>query len=521
MLAKTVTGKAGEVSRRLRGLTLLGAATAAAGVVGLTAPAPTANAIDVTIDPTITTGPLMGLVAGLGITTIPIPVGALGIDNLVLQLANTTAEPVNLNDTVNAVPMKTRLQQLPLCALGGTGLAGNCRVVPVIASGTGAVAMVDAYRAMIASAQGNTPEGYTQLIAGQTNLGLVLVNDLLRPNGGFYTRFPFLAGLFGVDTTIPPIGQPTGERSGVILNPALIDATWAYDPSSDFPVTLNPFSLTNTLLAALPLNLLGGTELVASFGTDPATATGNDAINAIVAGFGTTIIGGLAPSPGTAGSTSWVTVVPDNLPILEPLRLPVQILNYIATQAGEVPLLKTPFADALQPAFKILVNIGYPDVVTPADIANDPATYGDYAPYDRTFGLSATTTPFLSERPLSFEELLRVPGDLVGALITGFQDAFPPPALEQEPAAVTPPAAATPQVTATAARTETATDPVPAKPGNRRPGRPAPDQSAPQDQAAQPRAAAVSAARADDSSGPQHTAGQSAARKAGSARGSR
>ena len=517
MLARTVTGKAGEVSKRLRGLTLLGAATAAAAVVGLTAPAPAANATDVTIDPTITTGPLMGLVAGLGITTIPIPVGALGIDNLVLQLANTTAEPVNLNDTVNAVPMKTRLQQLPLCALGGTGLAGNCRVVPVIAAGTGAVAMIDAYRAMIASAQGNTPEGYTQLIAGQTNLGLVLVNDLLRPNGGFYTRFPFLARLLGVDTTIPPIGQPTGERSGVILNPALIDATWAYDPSSDFPVTLNPFSLTNTLLAALPLNLLGGTELVASFGTDPATATGNDAINAIVAGFGTTIIGGLAPSPGTAGSTSWVTVVPDNLPILEPLRLPVQILNYIATLAGEVPLLKTPFADALQPAFKILVNIGYPDVVTPADIANDPATYGEYAPYDRTFGLSAITTPFLSERPLSFEELLRVPGDVVGALITGFQDAFPPPLFEQEPAAVTPPAAATPQVTATVARAETASDPAPAKPVSRRPARSTPAAA----QVTEQKPAAATAARSADTTVSPSADSPTVTRKAASARASR
>ncbi|MFM8598886.1 MAG: hypothetical protein ACKOB8_07760 [Mycobacterium sp.] len=410
-----------------RRLILLSAATAAAGAATLTGPAPAATAADVTIDPTITTGPLMGLIAGLGVTSVPITVGSLGIDNLVLQLANTAADPVSLNDAVNAVPMKTRLQQLPLCALGGTGLAGNCRVVPVIATGPGGVAMIDAYRAMIASAQGNTPAGYTELIPGQTNLGLVLVSDPLRPNGGLYTRFRFIADLFGIDTSIPPIGQPTGQRSGVILNPALVDATWAYNPLSDFPVTLNPFALLNSLMAGLPTNLLGGSELVASFGTDPTTATGNAATNAILAGFGGTVIGGFAPAPGTAGSTSWVTLAPDDLPILEPLRLPARILNYIASLAGEVGQLKTPFADALQPAFEILVNIGYPDVVTPADIAADPTTYGNYAPYERTFGLSATSTPFLSEQPLTVGELLRVPGDVVGALVTGFQNAFPPP----------------------------------------------------------------------------------------------
>lgn len=439
-----------------RRLILLSAAAAAAGAATLTGPAPVANATDVTIDPTITTGPLMGLIAGLGVTSVPITVGSLGIDNLVLQLANTAADPVSLNDAVNAVPMKTRLQQLPLCALGGTGLAGNCRVVPVIATGRGGVAMIDAYRAMIASAQGNTPAGYSELIPGQTNLGLVLVSDPLRPNGGLYTRFEFIADLFGIDTSIPPIGQPTGERSGVILNPALVDATWAYNPLSDFPVTLNPFSLLNSLMAGLPTNLLGGSELVASFGTDPTTATGNDATNAILAGFGGTVIGGLAPAPGTAGSTSWVTLAPDDLPILEPLRLPARILNYIATLAGEVGQLKTPFADALQPAFEILVNIGYPDVVTPADIAADPATYGNYAPYERTFGLSATSTPFLSEQPLTVGELLRVPGDVVGALITGFQDAFPPPVTTRSQRPVNPSVRSAPQA-ARVARSRSAT----------------------------------------------------------------
>ena len=95
--------------------------------------------------------------------------------------------------------------------------------------------------------------------------------------------------------------------------------------------------------------------------------------------------------------------------------------------------LGTPLADALQPAFKILVNTGYTDVITPDElndcatgcgVGETPKTYADlgYTAYDRSFLTSGDYTTFLSQAPLTPQEWLQVPGDVVKALIGGFTD---------------------------------------------------------------------------------------------------
>jgi hypothetical protein len=107
------------------------------------------------------------------------------------------------------------------------------------------------------------------------------------------------------------------------------------------------------------------------------------------------------------------------------------------------------FADALQPAFEILVNIGYSDVITPNNLnscavkCNTPAdaqTYAQlgYSAYDRSFLTPSVTEPFLSVNPLTPAEWLQVPGDVVRALLTGFSDVFFPPAPATPPASVLP-----------------------------------------------------------------------------------
>jgi len=245
-----------------------------------------------------------------------------------------------------------------------------------------------------------------------TNQALLYLRNPLRPNGGIGPRFAPIFNLFGLDSTLPAAGVNTGI-SGMGLNTATLDVTWAYDLFSDFPVTLNPFSLVNSLLTVLPVNLAGGVALEAL----DITAAGVNV--ASVLGILNRLTAGVA---GIGDGQAWYgTLLPNDLPILEPLRLPSRVINAVfGTDLG------TPFADALQPAFKILVNTGYSDVVTPADIEADPALAADYQPYDRTFLTSATPEPFLSVNPLTPAEWLQVPGDVVKALIGGFASVFVP-----------------------------------------------------------------------------------------------
>ena len=122
------------------------------------------------------------------------------------------------------------------------------------------------------------------------------------------------------------------------------------------------------------------------------------------------------------GGPSTSRLVPNDLPLVEPLRLPSRIINLLT--GWDLP---TPIADAFEPAAKILANIGYTDVVTPTDLANNPALVAaGYQPYDRTFSPAELSipTPLYSRLPLTFDEYLRVPGDVLTALIVGIVDSI-------------------------------------------------------------------------------------------------
>ncbi len=90
--------------------------------------------------------------------------------------------------------------------------------------------------------------------------------------------------------------------------------------------------------------------------------------------------------------------------------MPAQALGLLTGQD-----INTPLADALEPMLKILVNIGYNDVVTPADLAANPALNALYDPYDRTLKQMHVPTLFGTET-LTRAELARLPGDLIAAL---------------------------------------------------------------------------------------------------------
>ena len=264
---------------------------------------------------------------------------------------------------------------------------------------------------MRSSAAGDTWDGYDPLEpaspTNQTNLILALLLNPGRANGGALARLADVAGWFGIDTVTPPAGAVPGP--GIRLNTLTVDATWAYQPASDFPVTLNPFSVANSLFAFLPTNLLGGFSVQGS------------SVTAVVANLAAFVAGSALGTPPT-GSAFYLTLVPNDLPLVEPLRLPSRIINLLT--GWDLP---TPIADAFEPAAKILANIGYTDVVTPTDLADNPALVAQgLQPYDRTFDPAELSipTPLYSRLPLTFDEYLRVPGDVLTALIVGIVDSI-------------------------------------------------------------------------------------------------
>ena len=389
--------------------------------VAVTVGAPAARA-DVDFG-AVTTGPLFAAAAALGVDTVVIQdVDVIG--DITLNLAWSPAIPPVLGDAVNAYPfggfnpLGAAFKRQPGGTLGAVILAG---------SGLSAYNAGLAYEALLASAGGATPPGYTPLVpsgrvssltgepctAGPTcvqgtnitNLAVLQVNNPGTPNGGLYARFGPILSLFGVNPV--SAGGESASTTGVAVNAATIGLGLGYNALSDFPVTLNPFSLVNSLLATvLPTYLLGGGTLA------------GDSDDLLY-----TRLGLLATL--NVASTSYSTFAPDDLPLLEPLRLPARLINGVLGAIGVPLTLPTPLADALEPALEILVNTGYTDVVTPTDGGT----------YNRTYRQSGDYVPLLSQAPLTPAEWLQVPGDVARALFTGFGDVFFPSA---PPASVMP-----------------------------------------------------------------------------------
>lgn len=114
---------------------------------------------------------------------------------------------------------------------------------------------------------------------------------------------------------------------------------------------------------------------------------------------------------GSAPNTHYFTL-PQDLPLLQPLRLPAEVLSKLSGKP--VP---TPLADALQPALKILVNLGYTDV----EPTND---------YNRALNDAGTPTPFFTLPDLTLAQWAAVPRAVLTALVDGFATNFAPSALK-------------------------------------------------------------------------------------------
>ena len=455
-------GSTNRAARRGRGMRRVKTA-AAAGIVaaamatGLATP-PEANAViaaDVTVDPVYTAGTLAALLNFIGNAFPGTSIGGGIYDSGPPQSLNVSIETVQsgfqilINAHLNLdyiSPGDTAYLYNTLAAIPQPGCSGtyasNCRYATMLATSGATLNLATAYQTQIASVRdGVTPAGFIPFTAApnsteakptQTNQVLIFLQNPLRPNGGFYARFPDLAEFLGIDPAMPAAGTYKSADNKIALNTQTIDATWAYDPAGDFPEVFNIFAIANSLSAALPLNLAGGLASYVLADSTGKAATPTD-IGLNLAALLQVTVGGLpAPIgsltlPMTPGKGYYATLVPNQLPIFTGLRLPALAINALLGAVGAPFRLGTPLSDALEPATKILVNIAYDDVVTPEMIADDPATYGNYKPYDRTFLTSGITTPFGSVDPLTPEERAEVPGDVWHALVDGFKTQFEKP----------------------------------------------------------------------------------------------
>nr|WP_255525340.1 PE-PPE domain-containing protein [Mycolicibacterium sp. BK634] len=205
---------------------------------------------------------------------------------------------------------------------------------------------IDILAAAIAEqvAAGNTATvfGYSQsaiissLIMSQlpadTPVNFVLVGNEMNPNGGMLSRFPGL--------NLPSLGLPfygaTPENAFPTTN-----YTLEYDGFADFPrYPLNVLSVLNAGMGIIFVH------------TKYAQLTQQQVDTAIAL-------------PTTDPTQKYYIIPTENLPLLEPLRL--------------IPVIGNPIADLLQPALKVIVNLGYGDPQygwSNEGFANQQTTFG-------------------------------------------------------------------------------------------------------------------------------------------------
>lgn len=162
------------------------------------------------------------------------------------------------------------------------------------------------------------------------NLHFVLLENLNNPDGGIFTRFP----------DNPFMSLPATPSD----SPYTTDIyNFEYSGASDFPkYPLNLLAVSNSMMGYVYLHPYLITGYPSSW--DPSSMA--DAVK-------------LPMSEGYDGDTSIYLIPTMNLPLLEPIR--------------QFPLFGPAMADMMQPALRVLIDLGY-DRADPADIAT-PASW--------------------------------------------------------------------------------------------------------------------------------------------------
>jgi hypothetical protein len=330
--------------------------------------------------------------------------GVNGVLNEVLDrlVANPLLDPLGL--------LTGQLRNLINGLTSGIPDVIDVRVPVTIGIGMGAFAAAMSYEKVLEQLKfqpgGSQYAGLDPLLGSLTILPMVLINNPGRPDGGMFARFGPLAALFGINTVNPHtqatsdgLGVPilgTGVTLGAAnLLPILVDATYEYQPLSDFASWPNPFTLGNNLGAALmPTYMLRGLSL--------------DGIGDQVLGQVKDLVEESVLTGNPLALNVYLTLHSATSPSLEPLYLASDLLNLVGL--GPLAAIPMKLANALAPAINTLVNVGYANTTRNPD-----------GTYTRDFTNAGTETPFLSFPDLDFG---KVPGDVINQLVGGFTKEF-------------------------------------------------------------------------------------------------
>lgn len=373
----------------------------------------------------ITAGPPFSLLKFLGVDLGWVP----GVPNAVADEINGTEylglSPVEILETLKNSPGVSPLEKATLDtlittvkAVVGEGDAIDVRVPRVVGFGPGAFAAGMAYPQVVADLA-NQPggENYTgpDVLAGSiTILPMLLLRNVGRANGGLAPRGYPVAGLLGIDTVTPdtevvnsvndgglvhiPVGNTGIVVGGANLIPIKVDGTVEFDPMSDVPAWPNPVSLANSLAAlAFPTYVLRGVT------SESLTEVVENQLKPQVAEA-------LANTDGPLALNLYLTVpVNGALPLLEPVKLPVDAINLVTGLN-----LNNPITTAFEPALTSLTNLGYTDV--------QRTVVNGVAQYQRTLDQADVITPF-GTLPSGIN-WGQVPPDIRLQLIAGIQQAI-------------------------------------------------------------------------------------------------
>ncbi|OMC31184.1 hypothetical protein A5740_15195 [Mycobacterium sp. GA-1841] len=321
----------------------------------------------------IMTGPLFGALRALG-----------GNPNW------AASTPKDIADAITDTPWGVKITS-PLKVTNA-----NWRVPTLVSMGLGAYNAGQAYQLVVDEFKSQDPNN------NKTILPMIMLFNPGRANGGLFARFDPVAQMFGFSTVTEDVvsqrtdyGVADGKVRKAVLFPIKVDGTVEYFALSDFPAWANPLALANSAASvAFPTYMLRGTTL-----DDIINPIMDGALGAIDTKTGIQLTLGNAP----AAVNKYVTIGANGLPLLEPLRLPTDAVN-LALGTN----FTNPIADALEPALKILVNLGYTDV----DQENG---------YERTFDDSGNPVGFGTMPDVDWS---RVPADVVKALEAGIEQAF-------------------------------------------------------------------------------------------------
>lgn len=308
----------------------------------------------------------------------------------------------------------------------------NQRRAILLAESMGGLTTSLAYRDMIDAVTSNSDDWEV----GVTGQWLIMVNNPSRPGGGLFALATPFTSLMGVDLTTPDAGSYTnadanGGKVTKVLNTSIMDITWAYNPLSDVPTTLNPLAWANSAAAGAFLTyllpdednnigehvlpqLIGGILDGTKVMLDPTGGQGLelvpgwngfvdlvDDIDFLNLGLEKALdkIADATKFPGTA---TYITYDSGNLPLLEPFRMAPHLLNLVPGVG-----IPTPLTDSIEDALRMMVNMGYQDV--------DPNTL------ERNFD-KAGEQAYLWHSPLTPTQQLAASEKIFDALIDGIQE---------------------------------------------------------------------------------------------------